>query len=493
MRTITDLWIDGGACASESAQSYPVFNPADLDEHVGDVANGVVADVDRACAAAHRAYPAWSALTYYERADHLIAAAKELVRDKDKLAERITLFTREHGKLKLESEIEMSRIAGRFEEVAAYADRLATDDELRGPPKDTIVTRRPRGVAALIVPWNWPLSILGAKLPQALLAGNTAVIKLSENAPMATAQAVILIAQCFPPGVVNLLTGDSSRIGDPLLRHPLVKYINFTGSVRIGKHVMSVASENLTPVTLELGGNDPGIILEDAVLDDKGMQNLYIGAFLTSGQVCMALKRLYVHRSRFNEVVDGLSTILSTKIVGNELDPDVTFAPVNNERQFKTVNTIIDQAKASDADIRAFGEIKSNGKRGYFIRPTLAIDPDPSLDVVAQEQFGPVLPIIPFDSDEEVVAAANESQFGLCSSVWTEDMGRAVAMARRLEAGFTYINGHGPTVQDGRAPFGGFKNSGIGRNLGYEGVLSFQGYHSISAPADSIFEDKSAT
>lgn len=490
MTVSTKLWIDGQACPSASGEHYPVYNPADLDEHVGDVANGVAIDVDQACAAAHKAFPSWSSLTYRERAAFLIAAADELTRDKKSLSERITLFTREHGKLKFESEIEMTRLTDRFKEVAAYANRLSTDEKLCGPPKDTIVTRHPRGVAALIVPWNWPLSILGAKLPQALLAGNTVVIKLSENAPLATAQAVMLIAQCFPPGVINLLTGDSSRIGDALLRHPLVKYINFTGSVSVGKHVMAVASENLTPVTLELGGNDAGIVLNDATLDAETMKNLYIGAFLTSGQVCMALKRLYVHRSRFDEIVEGFSAILTNKIVGNGLDPDISFAPVNNERQYAAVNKIIDQAKTAGADVRIFGELNTGGKRGYFIRPTLVIDPDPSLDVVRLEQFGPVLPIIPFDNDKEVVAAANDSEFGLCSSVWTKDYDRAVTIARQLEVGFTYINGHGPTVQDGRAPFGGFKNSGIGRNLGYEGVLAFQGYHSISAPPGALFDEQ---
>jgi len=483
----TNLWINGMSCPSGSGDTYPVYNPANLDEHVGDVANAIATDVDAACEAAHSAYPAWAGLNYNERATYLVKAADALVQDKDALASRIELFTREHGKLKFEAEIEMTRIADRFKQVAGYADRLSTDDKLTGPPRDTIVTRHPRGVAALIVPWNWPLAILGAKLPQALLAGNTVVIKLSESAPMATAQSVMLLASCFPPGVVNLLTGDSSRIGDPLLRHPLVKYINFTGSVRIGKHVMALASENLTPVTLELGGNDAAIVLEDAVLDQATLQSLFVGAFLTSGQICMAIKRLYVHRSRFDEVVNGLSDILSSKTVGNGLDPDVSFAPVNNERQYETVTDIIVQAETAGADVRALGELKTDGKRGYFIKPTLVIDPDPSLDVVCKEQFGPVLPIIPFDTVDDAIRAANDSEFGLCSSVWTSNTDKAIEIGRQLEAGFTYINGHGPTVQDGRAPFGGFKNSGIGRNLGYEGVVAFQGYHAISAPAGSIF------
>lgn len=482
--TASKLYIDGDPCDSDSGETYPVFNPADLDDHVGDAANAVASDVDRACEAAQAAFPGWADLSYARRAEYLNQAAERLLASEEDLERRIALFTREHGKLLRESRIENTRIADRLREVAGYAERLATDTRLPGPPQDTIVTRHPRGVAALVVPWNWPLAILGAKLPQALIAGNTVVIKLAESSPLATAQSVALIADALPPGVVNLVTGSSSRIGDALLRHPHVRYINFTGSVPIGKHVMKVAAENLTPVTLELGGNDAGIVLDDAELDAQALQRLYTGAFLTSGQVCMALKRLYVHRSRFDEVVQGLSDILEPLILGSGLDPDTSFAPVNNERQFAAVNALILQAQKAGADIREFGRLDPKA-RGYFIKPRLVIDPDPALDVVAKEQFGPILPILPFDSDDQAIAQANDSEFGLCSSIWTRDLERAVSLARRIEAGFTYINGHGPTVQDARAPFGGFKHSGIGRNFGYEGIVSFQGYHSISAPPGS--------
>ncbi len=480
MITDSKLYISGHVCDSDSGETYPVFNPANLDAQVGNVPNGVASDVDRACQAAQVAYPLWAALTYHERGEFLNQAAQNLMHDQQNVEYRISLLTRENGKLRKESAIETTRIADRFREVATYADRLSTDTELPSPPRHTIVTRQPRGVAALIVPWNWPLAILGAKLPQALIAGNTVVIKLSENAPLATAQAIIIIADTFPPGVVNLITGNSSRIGDPLLRHPHVRYINFTGSVPIGKHVMSVASENLIPVTLELGGNDASIVLEDAKLDDTALQNLYIGSFLTSGQVCMAAKRLYVHRSRFEEVVQGLSDILAQKVIGDALDPDVSFAPVNNECQFKEINAIIQQAEQAGADVREFGHQKT-ATRGYFVKPRLVINPDPLLDIVVKEQFGPALPIMPFDHEDQAITAANDSEFGLCSSIWTENFDHAVSLARQIEAGFTYINGHGPTVQDTRAPFGGFKNSGIGRNFGYEGIIAFQGYHAISA------------
>ncbi len=415
-------------------------------------------------------------------ADHLTA-------DEDDLNYRIQLFTREHGKILKESAIEMTRLGDRFTLCADMAERLATDDKLQGPPFDTIITRQPRGVAALIVPWNWPLSILGAKLPQALISGNTVVIKPSKKAAMAPALTIAKIAEILPPGVVNLVTGEASRIGDPLLSHPLVRKINFTGSIPVGRHVMKVAADRLTPVTLELGGNDAGLILEDAVLDDAAMMRMYLASFMSTGQICMALKRMYVHRSRFAEVVDGLTKIAAQQIVGDGLIPETTMGPINNRKQYNTVMTMINEAKDSASDVRELGHVPDEDlyEKGYFQKPTLVVDPDHGLEVVREEQFGPVLPIMPFDDEDEAIAYANDSEFGLCSSVWSDDLTRAVSIARQLEAGYTYLNGHGPLAQDGRGPFGGFKSSGIGRNLGYEGILAFQGYHSISAESGTLF------
>src|SRR5690606_14795611 len=247
---------------------------------------------------------------------HLRQIAAHLTSDEAELEGRISLFTREHGKVLKESRIEMSRLGDRFIQVASYAERLAADEQLPGPPFDTLVTRQPRGVALLVVPWNWPLSILGAKLPQALLAGNTVVIKLPENSAMAPAMTVARIAEMLPPGVVNVLTGSSSEIGDALLEHSAVRLINFTGSIPVGRHVMKKASARLLPITLELGGNDAALVLEDAVLDEAAFTRMYLGAFMTSGQICMALKRLYVHRSRYDEVVDGLSAVAARQVVG---------------------------------------------------------------------------------------------------------------------------------------------------------------------------------
>lgn len=488
--TRTELFIGGEERAPQNSDYYPLHNPARPDELVGEAASGTREDIDAACKAAQAAFPAWSALSYAERADYLRKIADYLVADKEDLNFRINLFTREHGKILKESTIEMTRLGDRFLLCAEMAERLAKDDEFNGPPFDTIITRQPRGVAALIVPWNWPLSILGAKLPQALVSGNTCVVKPSQNSAMAPSMTLKKIAEILPPGVVNIVTGSASTIGDPLLTHPLVRKINFTGSIAVGKHVMRVAADNLTPVTLELGGNDAGIFLEDALLDDAAFMRMYLAAFMTSGQICMALKRVYVHRSRYDELCEGLIAAASRQVIGDPLLPDTTMGPVNNKSQHTVVTGMLDQARDKGADVREYGNVPDEAlyQGGYFQKPALVFDPDPTLDIVKDEQFGPALPIIPFDGEEEAVRLANDSDYGLCSSVWSEDKERALSVARQLEAGYTYLNGHGPLAQDNRGPFGGFKQSGVGRNLGYEGILEFQEYHSISAPAGWLLE-----
>ena len=479
----TGLFINGESRAASGGETYDIFNPARPDELVGHAASATAKDVDEAVRAAHAAFPGWAAKSYGERADLLNEIADVLVADDADVKYRSRLFCREHGKIIKETLMEMTRLGDRFRLTAAYADRLGADENLPGPPFDTIITRQPRGVAALIVPWNWPLSILGAKLPQALMAGNTVVVKPSHNSALAPSLTLQIIAAALPPGVVNIITGSASEIGDPLITHRLVRYVNFTGSVAVGRHIMRMAADNVTPVTLELGGNDAAIVCEDAELDPGAFMRMYMGSFLSSGQICMALKRLYVHRSRYEEVVDGLTTTCNRMVIGDGLLEETNMGPVNNAKQLKVVTDMIAQARAAGTDVQECGQVPDQAlyKRGYFQKPTLVLDPDQSFDIVRKEQFGPALPIMPYDSDDEVVAKANDSDFGLCSSVWTADRDRAVALARRLEAGYTYLNAHGPMGQDSRAPFGGFKQSGIGRNLGYEGIIQFQEYHAISS------------
>jgi len=477
------LVIDGRWQPASGGRWYSARNPANPDEIVGEAAQADKEDVDLAVEAASRAFPAWAALSFAQRAKYLEQIAHQIVADQDELQARIRLFTREHGKVLREATMEMTRLGDRFIYCAGQAARLAKDDVLPGPPFDTLVTRQPRGVAALIIPWNWPLSILGAKLPQALIAGNTVVIKPAQRAAIAPTLTMRIMAEVLPPGVLNVVTGASAEIGDALVSHPLVSKINFTGGVETGKHVMRVAADTLKPVTLELGGNDPALILEDAVLDEPAIQRMVLGTFMTTGQVCMAIKRIYVHASRYQELLSSFMAATDRYVVGNGLNDGVTMGPLNNAAQLKIVRDFIEDARQQGAIIHELGQIadEEGYRKGYFQRPVVITGAEQQMKIVAQEQFGPAIAIMPFRTDAEAIELANNSTFGLCSSVWTNDRERALSVARKLEAGYTYLNAHGPTAQDNRAPFGGFKQSGIGRNLGFEGIMEFLESHSISS------------
>lgn len=482
----TEIFINGETRKATGGGVYNIFNPARPQELVGQAASAKVEDVNMAVQAAHSAFPSWSKLSCAERAQKLREVADKLANDPQNVQYRSRLFTREHGKIIRETLMEISRLGERFVQAAVFGERLDQDERIKAPPFDTLVTRQPRGVAALIVPWNWPLSILGAKLPQALVTGNTVVVKPSANSALAPTLTLHMIAKLLPAGVVNVLTGSASRIGDALVGHPLVRTVNFTGSVEVGRHVMKTAANNITAVTLELGGNDAAIVLPDAKLNAEVFNKMYWGTFASAGQICMALKRMYVHHSRYDEVVDGFTAACERAVIGDGLLPETSMGPVNNKAQLTVVQDMLAEAKAANAEVKECGQVPDealyNGG-GYFQKPTLVLDADPNLSIVKNEQFGPALPIMKFKTEQEAIQMANDSDFGLCSSVWTEDQERAVRIARQLEVGYTYLNGHGPTVQDGRAPFGGFKQSGIGRNLGFDGLLGFTEPHSISGPA----------
>lgn len=477
----TQLYIGGIARSASGGKTFDIFNPARPSELIGKAADASIGDAEAAIEAARQAFPAWSALSYHERGAYLTKIS-EILGDEADIKYRAELFTREHGKTLKETNIEIGRLGTRFAHTATFADRLAQEETLDGPMFKTRVTHQARGVSTLIVPWNWPLAILASKLPHALMAGNTVVVKLSEFSCLAPALSVIKIAAALPPGVVNLVTGDGLVIGDTLTGSPYVRQVNFTGSVRVGRHIMQTAAKNITPVTLELGGNDAGLILEDVDTSGDFFVRLYLAGFLTTGQICMAMKRCYVHRSRFEEVVEGLSAILDKQVIGDGMLPETTMGPMNNARQHRVIELMREEAKATGADLRNFGQVPDQAlfDQGHFHRPALIVGADPALSAVKDEQFGPLLPIIPFDSEEQAVAMANDSDYGLSSSVWTADKDRAEAIARRLEAGFTNINAHGPTAMDGTSPFGGVKLSGLGRNFGFDGVRQFQETHSIA-------------
>lgn len=475
----TGLFING----QESAGSgdLVVKNPANPNLTVGVAGAASREEALGAVAAAKAAFPAWSALTPKERADKLDASLAVLEAFKD---EDARILSGENGKILMEAAIDLIVFNLRFALASSLAGEVNDSKVLSGPPAETIVSYKPLGVVSIIVPFNWPLAILAASLPYALIAGNTVVVKPPPSTPLATTRVVQRVAEQLPPGVLNVVTGEDAEIGEALVSNQDVAKVCFTGSPGGGKRIMSVASATLTRVALELGGNDPALILADAELDDDALDGLFHGIFDTTGQVCMAAKRLYVHRSRYQEVVDGLAARLEQVVLGQGTDPGTTMGPLNSAQQKKFVADLVDEARAAGADVREFGELPTGEglAEGNFLRPSLVLDPDPQLRIVTDEQFGPTIPIIPFDREEDAVEAANDTWAGLCASVWTADREKAAVIGNQLEAGYVFVNCHGPGPLDQRVPFGGIKGSGMGREMGIEGLREFMDTHSLALP-----------
>jgi acyl-CoA reductase-like NAD-dependent aldehyde dehydrogenase len=475
--TRTGLYIGGEARLTDDV--FPVFDPADPEVVVGEAAAATTEQARDAVRAAHDAFAAWESLGPHRRAELLVAALDGLDEDHDA---RVELLSRENGKVRMESGIDLQVMAGRFRLAAELADEVADLRTLEGPPLRTTITRLPLGVVSVIVPFNWPLAILGASLPQALVAGNTAVVKAPPTTPLSFVRTVERIASALPPGVLNVVSGRDDVLGPVLIQDPLVKKVAFTGSVRAGKVIMGMAAENLTRVSLELGGNDPALVLADADLDADAIHRLGVGAFLTTGQVCMAMKRLYVHRSHYDAVVEGLTKELEATRIGPGLDPDATMGPMHTRRQRDFVTELVDEARGQGAEVREAGSGVDGAdlSRGHYMHPSLVLDPPADARVVTEEQFGPTLPIIPFDDEEDAIRQANDTWSGLCSSVWSSDPEHVESVAARLRTGTTFVNAHNAPWLDDRAPFGGFNQSGMGREMGVDGVLAFTDTHATS-------------
>ncbi|TQN43779.1 acyl-CoA reductase-like NAD-dependent aldehyde dehydrogenase [Blastococcus colisei] len=476
----TELFIAGEVRSADD--HLQVIDPADGRSVVGYAAAASAKQAEEAVAAAHRAFPEWAARTPQERAELITAALAPLEADRPAVAE---ILTRENGKIRMESFIDSIVFEHRFRLAVGLADRVEESVTLPAPPYRTTVSYLPLGVVTVIVPFNWPMAILAASLPYALVAGNTVVVKPPPTTPLATTRTVQKVAELLPPGVLNVVTGADAEIGSALIQDDRVKKVCFTGSPGGGKKIMEMASRSLTRVALELGGNDPAIVLPDADLSAEAMQKMFGGTFDSTGQICMATKRLYVHRSRYDEVVDGLSGLLSATRLGHGLDEGVTMGPLHQTRQKEYVQELLAQARESGAEVREFGEPVDGAdiSVGNFLTPSLVLDPADDARVVVEEQFGPTLPILPFDDVEDAVVRANDTWSGLCSSVWTADLDRAAEIGARLRTGYTFVNCHGAAFLDERAPFGGFNHSGFGREMGIEGLREFMDTHSVGLPA----------
>jgi acyl-CoA reductase-like NAD-dependent aldehyde dehydrogenase len=469
--TRVGLLIDGDVVAGGDG-TYPVTNPARPSEVVLEAPSTSPAQLDQAVTAARRAQPAWAALAMDERAATVIAAAEAgvaLVEAND-LAR---LLTREHGKTHLEAIFDTATMGGMAAAFAPVVAQALAARELSGGA--TRVEWVPQGVVAAILPFNWPVSVMANKILPALLAGDTVVVKAPPTCPATVLLVAAAMAEILPPGVLNVVNGPDAALGAALVGHPGIDMVSFTGGVRTGQAVMAAASATTRPVVLELGGNDAAILAPDVAGDRTLAERIVDAAFVTSGQVCMAIKRLYVHRDRVDETVDALAERLSSEVVGDGLADGVTMGPVHTAAARDRVEAMVAEAGASGATVLRPGTLRpeDEGSGGYFVSPAIVVAPGPDSGIVRDEQFAPALPVIPYDDIEEAVAAANDTDFGLCASVWSNDDALAASVASRLVAGTVFVNTHGISSLDMNAPMGGWKQSGFGVELGAEGMQAF--------------------
>ncbi len=462
-----------------AAEWIPVFNPADRREVVGRVPLGTTEHVAAATAAAAAAFPAWSATPPAERAARLREAGQALLVDAEA---RGVLLARECGALLSEARGGVLGCTRALDYYAKVGESFAYEEELPSPNGRVIVAREPMGVAVVIVPWNSPTYLGYLALGPILMAGNTVVVKPPTDAPLALLDSLRVIEPFFPPGTINVVTGPGETVGAALLSDPLVRKVNFTGSTEVGKAVLRAAADTVKRVSLELGGNDPAIVLEDVDLDFV-VPELVQGVFALSGQICYDVKRIYVQRSRFGEFVNRFAEAVDGFRVGNGLAPESTMGALVNERQTRWVDGLLDDARRRGATVRVVGSKLDPDawSQGHFVLPAIVTDVGHDADVVRCEQFGPVIPIMPFDSEDEAIALANDTQYGLAASVWTPDEERAFRLARRVQSGSTFINVHRRGASGVDMPFGGFKESGLGRGHGVVALEEQFELHTISS------------
>ncbi|CAN7453683.1 aldehyde dehydrogenase family protein [Rhizobium sp. LjRoot254] len=446
-----------------TANHAEVRNPS-TGELVGLMPLATPEQLDQAVAAAGEAFKTWSQTSDGSRIEACRAIAEAISRHAEELA---TLLTREQGK-------PMNGLGSRFEIGGAmawtrYTAELVLPVEVLQDDNEGRVElhRKPIGVVGSITPWNWPVMIACWHIIPAIRAGNTVVIKPSPMTPLSTIRLIEIVNEVLPPGVINVITGENS-IGAALSAHPGIAKMTFTGSTPTGKKIMASAVETLKRLTLELGGNDAGIVLPD--VDPKGIaEGLFWGAFINNGQTCAALKRLYVHDSIYEAVCEALADYAGRITVGDGMDEKSVLGPIQNELQFNKVRDLVEDARANGGRILTGGAPME--RPGYFYPITLVADVADGMRIVDEEQFGPALPIIRYSDIDEVIERANRNPAGLGGSVWSSDPERARHYALKLECGSVWINKHGAIQPN--APFGGVKSSGIGVEFGAEGLKEF--------------------
>ena len=464
------FFVAGEPQESESKQTTEVRNPA-TGEVVDTVPKGTVNDIRRAIDVAAGALKQWSQMAPAKRGGILLAAGRLILEQEKELA---TLLTKEQGKPIRESILEIRRFVHTLDYYGGMAKSLRTAAVVLDNGRHGLVLRKPIGVCGAIVPWNFPVSLMGNKLGPALLAGNTVVVKPAGTTPLTDIRCVELIDKAIqagggPRGVINVVTGPGSVVGEELLVNPTVRKIGFTGASDTGRRVMQSAAKDFKHVTLELGGSDPMIVCDDADMD-RAVSAASVGRFFNCGQACLAVKRLYL----FDKIADAFIEKLVEKAkklrIGNGLKTESLMGPLHTADQRKEVEEQVADAVKRGAKV-LYGAQRPKGDdydKGFYLQPTLLANVDPASRILQEECFGPALPIVRVKDLEEGIEQANNSIFGLGSSVWTRDINKAMMAAERIESGYTWINS-AQIIYD-ELPFGGVKQSGIGKEHGEEAI-----------------------
>ena len=469
------MLIDGDWRSAES--TYYVFNPANIDEVVAEVALGTRRDAQEAIEAAYRAFASWARTSPFERAELLKKAATIVM---ERIEEIARLLTLENGKPLKDSRKEIGFAARVLQYYAEEATRIFGEwVPTISPSIRSIVIRQPVGVAGLIVPWNFPVDLLAWKLGPALAAGCTVVIKPSSEAPVAATEFARAVNDAgFPPGVINVVPGRASEVGTELVENPKVAKLAFTGETETGKHILEKAARHLKRVSLELGGNAPAIVCDDAPLE-VAIPGCVRRAFSHMGQICISINRVYVLEGIADAFIEGVLEATAKIKIGNGLDPETELGPMFREELRQRTKEHIEDALEKGARL-LYGGSEPEGeeyKKGFFFTPTVLVDVDHRMRIMREETFGPVMPIMVVRSLEEAVSLANDTRYGLAAYVFTKDLSRAIELTERLEVGGVAVNVN--DVTELQAPFGGWKQSGIGRELSRHALDGYLEYKHI--------------
>ena len=462
-------FIGGRFVPAQSGRTFAVVNPATGIE-VARAAEGDAADVDAAVQDAHRAQKAWAKMPARKRGALVYQCAALIRTHQDELARLIALET---GKaLRTESRVEAGVVADIFEFFGGLGGELKGESVPFAPDVLSVTVRQPLGVVGAIIPWNVPLLLMALKIAPALVAGNTVVVKSAEEAPLTVLRICELLGRILPPGCFNMLSGQGPECGAPLVAHPLVRKVTFTGSVETGKIVAKAAAEKLIPATLELGGKSPMIVFADCDFAKTVAGALTSMRFTRQGQSCTAASRIYVERPIFDAFVAEMKQAVDKMVMGDPLDEKTDIGTIISQGQFDKVQAFVAEGRATQgATAHECSAMPTDPalKKGLFMRPVIFTGLDAASRLVREEIFGPVTVIQPFDDPEAVLAEANDSEYGLAASLWTNNLKVGLDLAHRLEAGLVQINQN--LVVQANLSYGGVKSSGLGKEASLEAML----------------------